>query len=148
MVDQERFAFDELAKGLAGGTVSRRKVLRLLGAAFVGTTLASVPGMAWAAKTPRPPKPDGRCSQNKPCPAGQGCCNRTCVDLQSDPNNCGSCGNSCPEGVPCTNGGCVVCGPNQVCCGVGFCREDEGPVPNACCDSPDGSCVAATCQCP
>src|ERR687893_1353134 len=109
MVDQERFAFDELAKGLAGGTVSRRKVLRLLGAAFVGTTLASVPGMAWAAKTPRPPKPDGRCSQNKPCPAGQGCCNRTCVDLQSDPNNCGSCGNSCPEGVPCTNGGCVVC---------------------------------------
>jgi hypothetical protein len=43
-------SFDELAKGLAGGTVSRRKALRLMGAALVGGALASFPGAAWAAK--------------------------------------------------------------------------------------------------
>jgi len=43
-------SFDELAKGLAGGTVSRRKAIRLMGAALVGGALASVPGAAWAAK--------------------------------------------------------------------------------------------------
>src|SRR3712207_5344018 len=64
--------------------------------------------MAWAARTPKPPKPDGRCSQNKPCPPGQGCCNRTCVDLQSDPNNCGSCGNSCGASDKCQQGECVI----------------------------------------
>src|SRR5215216_1146915 len=42
--------FDDLAQGLAAGTVSRRKALRLMGAALVGSTLASVPGVAWAAK--------------------------------------------------------------------------------------------------
>jgi hypothetical protein len=41
---------DELAKGLASGTVSRGKALRMLGAALVGSVLASVPGVAWAAK--------------------------------------------------------------------------------------------------
>ena len=43
-------SFDELAKGLAAGTVSRRKAIRLMGAALVGGALASVPGAAWAAK--------------------------------------------------------------------------------------------------
>ena len=42
-------SFDELAKGLANGEVSRRKALGLIGAALVGGTLASIPGMAWAA---------------------------------------------------------------------------------------------------
>ncbi len=43
-------SFDELAKGLAGGTVSRRKALRLMGAVLVGGALSSFPGAAWAAK--------------------------------------------------------------------------------------------------
>jgi hypothetical protein len=37
-------SFDELAKGLASGTVSRGKALRLVGGALLGTALASVPG--------------------------------------------------------------------------------------------------------
>lgn len=41
-------SFDELAKGLASGTVSRGKALRLMGAALVGGALASLPGGAWA----------------------------------------------------------------------------------------------------
>jgi hypothetical protein len=43
-------SFDELARELASGTISRRNALRLMGAALVGGALASIPGMAWAAK--------------------------------------------------------------------------------------------------
>jgi hypothetical protein len=43
-------SFDELTKGLARGTVSRRKALKLMGAALFGGALASFPGAAWAAK--------------------------------------------------------------------------------------------------
>ena len=42
---------DEVAKGLASGSVSRRKALRLMGGVFVGTVLGSVPGVAWAQTT-------------------------------------------------------------------------------------------------
>ena len=41
-------SFDELAKGLASGAVSRRRALRLMGAALVGGALASFPGAAWS----------------------------------------------------------------------------------------------------
>jgi hypothetical protein len=41
-------SLDNLARGLATGTVSRGKALRLLGAALLGGALASVPGFAWA----------------------------------------------------------------------------------------------------
>jgi len=48
-------SLDELTKGLATGTVSRRKALRWMGGALVGAALASVPGVAWA--------DDDRCSE-------------------------------------------------------------------------------------
>jgi hypothetical protein len=41
-------SFDELAKGLATGAVSRRKALRWMGGTLVGAVLASVPGVAQA----------------------------------------------------------------------------------------------------
>jgi len=41
-------SFDELAIGMASGTLSRRKALRLMGAALVGGVLASLPGAARA----------------------------------------------------------------------------------------------------
>ena len=47
-------SFDALAKGLANGTVSRRKALRMFGAVLVGGTLASIPGVAFAAACPSP----------------------------------------------------------------------------------------------
>src|SRR5919112_1376446 len=43
-------SFDELARGLASGNVTRGKALRLMGAALVGGALASFPGTASAAK--------------------------------------------------------------------------------------------------
>jgi hypothetical protein len=39
-------SLDDLAKGLARGTISRREAVRLMGAALLGGALASVPGMA------------------------------------------------------------------------------------------------------
>jgi hypothetical protein len=41
-------SFDELAKGLATGAISRRKALRWMGGTLVGAALASLPGVAWA----------------------------------------------------------------------------------------------------
>jgi hypothetical protein len=38
--------FDELTRALASGSISRCKALRLMGAALVGGTLASFPGVA------------------------------------------------------------------------------------------------------
>ena len=40
-------SFDELTRGLASGSISRGRALRLIGAALVGGTLASIPGTAW-----------------------------------------------------------------------------------------------------
>ncbi|MGH8327355.1 MAG: hypothetical protein ACRET2_11375 [Steroidobacteraceae bacterium] len=45
-----------------------------------------------------------------PCPSGQTKCNGQCVDLESDTNNCGSCGNVCVSPSNCQNGQCqLVC---------------------------------------
>ncbi len=49
-------SFDELAKGLTNGTLSRRKALRMFGAALVGGMLASIPGVAWAARPEDAPR--------------------------------------------------------------------------------------------
>ena len=46
-------SLDELARGLASGSLSRGKALRLIGGALLGAALAAVPGVARA---------DDRCS--------------------------------------------------------------------------------------
>jgi hypothetical protein len=33
-------------------------------------------------------------------------CNGECVDLMSDEENCGACGNQCPHDSHCINGAC------------------------------------------
>ena len=44
------------------------------------------------------------CPRSLTCSSPSG---RVCVDLQSDPANCGSCGNACPSGT-CTRGVCAL----------------------------------------
>jgi hypothetical protein len=46
-------SFDEVAKCLASGTISRRQALRWIGAAVFGGALASLPGAAWGARLDR-----------------------------------------------------------------------------------------------
>jgi hypothetical protein len=93
-------SFDELAKELAEGKLSRRNALRWIGGTLVGSLLASIPGVALA--TPQGQPPGG---QN--CPPGKVKCQGNCVDRSSDPNNCGQCRNVCSPTQECVNGECV-----------------------------------------
>ncbi len=47
---------------------------------------------------------DGMCVA--PCPGVQTRCSGTCVSLQTDNTNCGTCGNRCPTGSTCSEGVC------------------------------------------
>ena len=49
------------------------------------------------------------------CPAGQTNCNGQCIDLNSDINNCGQCGNACPSGQQCNAGSCETPPSTQSC---------------------------------
>ena len=66
-------SFDELASGLASGSLTRGKALRLMGAALLGGTLASV-GMGEASADPPGCKRNG-----KKCKKDTQCCSGACV---------------------------------------------------------------------
>jgi len=92
-------------------------------------------------------KPDGYCGTA--CPAGSALCGAaasstataTCIDLETDPRNCGACGNACAAGQGCNQGSCAAscfqgnsvgsnCGgdcsgcPGTVACG-NFCADTQ-----------------------
>ena len=131
-------SLDELAKGLATGTLSRGKAIRLAGGALLGAALASVPGVAWA---------DGCRRLGRECRRDRQCCSKNCV-RRGDDKVCG-----CPEGKTRCGGRCVT-----NCTGGGTLNPDtcecgcpSGQVPC------NGSCVSGcptsqtlnttTCQC-
>ena len=153
---------DSLARGLADGSVSRRKALRLMGAALVGTTLASIPGVALAA----PPPGRGKCKPPKErirgggcqCPAQPSCTNSggtvnqdTCAcqcppNYQYDPilNQCEAvpgtgCNPAYPDSFICPGSDfcCVI--TNGQCCTNPVTGENLGCCPPSapCCVSPD-----------
>ncbi|MBB6088090.1 MopE-related protein [Wenzhouxiangella marina] len=53
------------------------------------------------------------------CGSGQTNCNGICADLQTDVENCGSCGLSCGVGETCVLGSCGTCTPQT------FYRDDD-----------------------
>jgi hypothetical protein len=113
-------SFDELTRGLASGTLSRGKALRLMGAALVGGALASIPGIALA----KPNKPEGaKCNHNHQCASGNcsssGACAAACT-----PN-----GGTCSTSTDCCSG---------ICDSSGFCFPPTGP-DNAVCQCADDS---------
>lgn len=93
-----------------------------------------------------------------PCPAGTMHCSGECVDAQTDPENCGTCGNVCD---PVKSDGCVAgncscldaleCRGEQKCCPVYGCKNiltdpsNCGDCAYAC--AIGESCVAGTCWC-
>ena len=106
-MDAQRF--DDLARALAR-RASRRAVLR--GAAG-GATVAAL-----ARAGNRPAAAQGE------CPAGQTPCDGVCVDLATDMDNCGACGEVCESslvGVACIEGECVrvTCPALLTDCGTG-----------------------------
>jgi hypothetical protein len=109
------FTFDAVARAVAAGA-SRRRAIRLLAA---GVLTAWLPGRVLAA----PARQDDACEPGLTyCPGADGAfvcvvgdcvcgdlifCNGVCVDVSTDPSNCGGCGVVCDSGV-CDAGGCVV----------------------------------------
>jgi Stigma-specific protein, Stig1 len=142
MAREESF-FDELARGLADGSVTRGKALRLMGGALVGAALASVPGVAWA--NDRCPEGQSRCNDRcvnlqrserhcgscrNRCGSEQTCCGGRCVNLKRSERHCGSCSNSCAEGQECVDG---VCSGGEPIC------TPPCPFPCGCFDRADGT---------
>jgi Stigma-specific protein, Stig1 len=129
-------SLDELAKGLATGTLSRGKAIRWMGGALLGAALASVPGVAWAndcRRLGRQCRRDSQCCSRNcirqgeekvcACPDGRTPCNDRCVNLERNENHCGACGFRCPEGEECEGGVCEggACAPPSLeLCEVGF----------------------------
>lgn len=69
------------------------------------------------------------------CGDGRNCCDEHCVNLQNDPQNCGSCGQPCAFGEYCVQSKCMVpaceatCETGESCCGGECCGESQ-----LCCD--------------
>ena len=133
--------FDELASGLASGSISRGKAIRLMGAALLGGTLASFPGVAWAAEGggggrsscahfcqslfgENTPEEEDCVSQGT---KGQGPCFTCTTQTGCGPNftptctvtgqtyNCSTCKCECPSGTEPCGGNCVPnCPAGQV----------------------------------
>jgi hypothetical protein len=141
-------SFDELAKGLATGAISRRKALRWMGGALIGAALASFPGVAWAndcRRLGRECRRDSQCCSRRcirrgddkvcACPQGQSRCGDRCVNLKTNENHCGSCAKRCGSNQTCCNGNCVNLQRKERHCGSCFNRCDEGE-----------ECVRGVCQ--
>jgi hypothetical protein len=113
-------SFDELASGLARGTLSRGKAIRLMGAALLGGTLASFPGAAWAAK------------------GGKSSCAHFCQSLF---------GSSTPQEEQCVSQGTKGRGPCFTCttqtgCGPNFTK------PTCTVTGQTYNCSTCRCECP
>ncbi|CAG8488425.1 8128_t:CDS:2 [Cetraspora pellucida] len=77
------------------------------------------------------------------CADGQTCCNKNCIDTNSDSKNCGSCGKACAAGETCQDGTCVNPGcSNDSQCSDGVLYNltyPDYPMPAT------GNCINSTC---
>jgi hypothetical protein len=123
MAREEEGFFDELARGLADGTLTRGKALRLMGAALVGGTLASL-GIGEAGADPPGCKRAGKnctrdtqCCGNLVCPSGT--CQTPTTTTTKTPTTtttetpttttttmCIPNGGTCSASIPCCSGNC------------------------------------------
>ncbi len=103
------------------------------------------------------------CASPCPCASPKVCYSGGCIDLFTDPNNCGAVGNFCSG--TCTNGQCVdacaaigaPCQANQTCCDVGggvfACRSTStdmlncGACGRACSSTGANACLNGQCAC-
>jgi hypothetical protein len=115
--------FDELASGLASGSISRGKALRLMGAALVGGTLASL-GIGQVAAADDECKPlEKKCRKNNQCCSGN--CSKSGTS-RSGTCACQENGGSCANNSQCCSGNCAS-GTCAAACvgGCGHCTQDS-----------------------
>jgi hypothetical protein len=88
-------------------------------------------------------KPNGKSAA--PCASGLTCCGGPCVDTNTTPRHCGSCGHACLPCQTCQNGQCVPVPNNAVSCN-GFALQTEGDT--RCTTIPNrGVCIDGACSC-
>ena len=116
-MDAERF--DRLTRALAAAR-TRRGVTALLGAGLAGLAGVWMDFTTEAKRKKRKKKRRKKRRKRKTCRTGRAKCNGACVNLNSDDEHCGACGNACPGGSSCTNGSC-----------------SNGNCPNECCSNND-----------
>ena len=75
------------------------------------------------------------------CAANETCCDAACVDLLTDTDHCGACGNACGEGHECRDG---VCG---VVCGSAFCPAATQICVDEVCETCDVTCSGSAADC-
>jgi hypothetical protein len=143
-------SFDELARGLASGSISRGRALRLMGAALLGGTLASlgIGGVATA---------DDECKPlEKKCRKNQQCCSGNCS--KSGTSRFGTCacqenGGSCANNSQCCSGNCAsgtcaaACLPDVI---RGNCTSPCTSDTQCCSGNCRGCCIGrngVTCRC-
>jgi hypothetical protein len=129
--EAREYSFDDLARGLADGSVTRGKALRLMGAALVGGALGSL-GIREAAADQC--KRNGKaCKKDKQCCSGN-CSSGTCAAA------CVSVGGACTADDECCSGACFIPGG-------GFCVPPAGSnlVECACMDDSFLNICSAAC---
>ena len=150
MAREEGF-FDDLARGLADGSVTRGKALRLMGAALVGGALGSV-GIGEASADPPGCKRNGKhCTRNDQCCSGN-CSGGTCQaqttttstttstsSTTSTPTTSTSTTSTSTTTPMCIPSGSGPCTADTQCCS-GICNPlNSGPCDI--CRYPGGSCA-------
>ncbi len=116
--------FDSLVRELAAGSLTRRGVAQGFGGAVLASTLA-LTGLAETeakrrrGKKRRKKRGSTRRGGNDRCQFTR--CDGRCVNFETDPDNCGACGDACPDDLPCVAGLCVLAlgGPDDDFAGLG-----------------------------
>src|SRR5215217_4775855 len=161
MAREEGF-FDDLARGLADGSLTRGKALRLMGAALLGGTLASL-GIREAAGAPPGCKRAGKhCTRTDQCCGSLVCLSGTCQTQTTTPTpttsttetpTTSTTTTTCsglPNGATCTTSG-ECCSDN--CHISGFCLPPTGTIDVSCnCSEASGTLhtihLACLSECP
>jgi hypothetical protein len=125
MAREEEGFFDDLARGLADGSLTRGKALRLMGAAVVGGTLGSL-GIGEAGAAPPGCKRAGKnCTRTDQCCGSLVCVSGSCQTQTTTPTPTTSTTETPTTTTTCSglpNGG--ACSSHADCCS-GFCAEDS-----------------------
>jgi hypothetical protein len=159
MAREEGF-FDELARGLAEGSITRGKALRLMGAALVGGTLASL-GIGEAGADPPGCKRAGKhCTRSDQCCGSLVCLSGTCqtpatsttetpttsttetptTSTSTSTTSTSTTSPCLPDGASCTSGGTPCC--SGFCSGDSICAQPKGI---ATCHCVDGATLPGIC---